>query len=117
MKKQFIFILLLNFIFGQTDLLWIEVSGDTVTIHHDNTERNCGVLFDFSVTFLDSNIIEIVEVDTGDIAFCVCEFDLELIIGGLSAGTWTAEIYGQDLDNNGETEYFGVVEFKILVQL
>ena len=116
MKKQFIFILLLNFAFSQTDSLWTEVSGDTVTIHHDNTERNCGAFFDFSITFLDSNIIEIAEVDTGDMAFCNCEFDLELVIGGLSVGTWIAEIYGQDLDNNGETEYYGSVEFTIGTQ-
>ncbi|MFQ6677141.1 MAG: T9SS type A sorting domain-containing protein [Fidelibacterota bacterium] len=113
MKKQFILILLLNFAFSQTDLLWTEVSGDTVTIHHDNTERNCGSLFEFSITFLDSNIIEITEVDTGNIAFCGCEFDLELMMGGLSTGTWTGEIYGQDLDNNGETEYYGSVDFII----
>ncbi len=116
MKKQLIFVLLLNFVIGQTDSLWTEVSGDTVTIHHDNTERNCGALFDFSITFLDSNIIEITEVDTGDMAFCNCEFDLELAIGGLSFGTWTVEIYGQDLDNNGETEYYGSVEFAIVAQ-
>ena len=113
MKKQIIFILLLNFAMGQTDSLWTEVSGDTVTIHHDNTERNCGALFDFSLAFIDSNIITVVEVDTGDMAFCNCEFDLELAIGGLSVGTWIAEIYGQDLDSNGETEYFGSVEFTI----
>jgi hypothetical protein len=115
-KKQYIFILLLNFVFGQTDFLWTEVSNDTVTIHHDNTERNCGVLFDFSVTFPDSNIIVITEIDTGAVAFCVCEFDLELTIGGLSTGTWNAEIYGQDLDNNGESEYYGSVEFAINTQ-
>ncbi len=113
MKKQFIFILLFNFAFGQSDVLWTEVTGDTATIHHENTERNCGALFYFSISFIDSNIIQVAEVDTGDMAFCYCEFDLALTIGGLSAGTWTAEIYGQDLDNNGESEYFGLVEFII----
>jgi len=116
MKKQFIFILLLNFAFSQTDSLWTEVLGDAVTIHHDNTERNCGALFDFNVVFIDSNIIEIAEVDTGDMAFCNCKFDLELVIGGLSVGTWIAEIYSQDLDNNGATEYYGSVEFTIGTQ-
>ncbi|MCP4710286.1 MAG: hypothetical protein GY869_16815, partial [Planctomycetes bacterium] len=71
------------------------VQGDTATIWHTDTYRNCGSLFTMDVQISD-NLITITEVDTGEAMFCMCYFDLSVTIGPLEPGDYTAEIYSTD---------------------
>jgi len=90
-----IIILLPGFLFSQYDSIFVEVNGDTATINHLNTERNCGSLFVMDVEFDDFQIT-VTEVDTGDFAYCLCYFDLSVTIAGLEPGIYNVDIYGTD---------------------
>ncbi len=94
-KKLFFVVLLLTGLWSQTDNIYTTISGDTVTIHHDQTRRNCCSLFDLQVT-VDDSIITVTEVDTGEYCYCECSFDLSVAVTGLAAGNYTVEVFGTD---------------------
>jgi len=78
------------------DSLFTSLSGDTLTIHHQQTERNCGALFTFDVSILE-NTITVTEVDTGEQVWCTCYFDLSVSITGLDPGNYEVEVWGHDM--------------------
>ncbi len=81
------------------DSLYTSISGDTLTIHHDRTERNCGALFTWDVNMLD-NLITVTEIDTGDQAWCMCYFDLEVSLTGLNPGTYQIDVWSNDIGSD-----------------
>jgi len=88
--------LLLASIGFSQDSLYTSISGDTLTIHHDRTERNCAALFVWDVNILD-NLITVTEVDTGDQVWCMCYFDLEVNLTGLSPGSYQIDVWSDDI--------------------
>jgi len=98
MRTYGIYILIL-FFFGslsaQFDSLYVTVSGDTATIWHTLTYRNCGSLFVMDVQ-LEDTLITVTEVDTGAPAFCNCYFDLSVTIGPLDPGFYTVQVFSTD---------------------
>ena len=78
------------------DSLFTTISGDTLTIHHQQTERNCAALFTYEVEML-ANLITVTEVDTGDQVWCMCHFDLEVSLIGLDPGTYQIDVWSNDL--------------------
>lgn len=91
-------VILLSAVSAQ-DSLYTSISGDTLTIHHDGTERNCAALFTWDVNLLD-NLITVTEVDTGDQAWCICYFDLEVSLTGLNPGTYQIDIWSNDIGSD-----------------
>ncbi|OQY29863.1 MAG: hypothetical protein B6244_02580 [Candidatus Cloacimonetes bacterium 4572_55] len=92
---------------AQTDDIYAIVDGNTATIHHDATERNCGSIFVMDVQTVD-NLITVTEVDTGMLAYCICIFDLSVTIGPLDPGTYAVDIYSTDAPDGycwGSTEF------------
>ncbi len=93
-----IFFILTSVGLGQ-DSLFTSISGDTLTIHHEQTERNCGAEFTYDVDLTD-NLITITEVDTGAMAFCMCFFDLSVSLTDLNPGTYQIDVWSDDLGND-----------------
>lgn len=90
-----IFIVLVSVGFAQ-DTLYSSISGDTLTIHHESTHRNCAALFTWDVNIVD-NLITITEVDTGGQAWCMCYFDLEVSLTGLDPGSYQIDVWSNDI--------------------
>jgi hypothetical protein len=80
---------------AQTDSIYATVQGDTATIWHIQTHRNCGSRFYMDVQ-LSGYHLTVTEVDTGFIAFCTCYFDLSVTIGPLAPGNYTVDVFGTD---------------------
>lgn len=97
------------------DLIYTEIIGDTAIIHHDETERNCASLYDMNFT-IDDNLITLYETDTaGQLAFCMCHFDLSAEISGLEAGNYFVDVYSVEggPPNFSDTLYWGSTAFTI----
>ncbi|MBC8479818.1 MAG: right-handed parallel beta-helix repeat-containing protein, partial [FCB group bacterium] len=92
-----------------SDSLYIEIQGDIVTLHHNQTYRNCGSEFDMQVD-MENFQITVTEVDLGQPAFCECYFDLSVTFGPLIPGNYALNIFGTD-DYYGE--FWGNLEFEI----
>ena len=114
--KSLSFVLLFTFVtipgvgLAQTDSIYVDIQGDTATIYHTQTYRNCGALFNMDVQMAD-NHITITEIDTGASADCMCYFDLSVTIAPLDPGYYTADIYSLELW--GDTLYWGSTSFTI----
>jgi len=113
--KAKISILSLLFLFTHNaftqDLIYATVADDSVTIHHDETERNCGSLYMMGFE-IDGNNIAIYETDTGFYAFCMCYFDLSLSINDLTSGDYQVDIYSIE-NYTPDTIYWGSTSFSI----
>jgi hypothetical protein len=87
-----------NLVFAQQDSVYSTISNDTVTIWNTDVVENCAVKFSYSVIMLDSNVIVLTETDTvGRTARCICTFDLQYQLTGLSAGHYTVDVYREYL--------------------
>ncbi len=113
MKYFSLILIFVQLSLAQSDFLWTEVSGDSVTFHHDETYRNCGALYTYDIQFGENQTLTITEIDTGDMVWCNCTFDLSVTLDGFSPGDWTAHIYALDQDQFGDTTYYGSVDFTI----
>ena len=114
---QFHFLFLLGFSFSsiaQQGIISAEVSADSVTVWHIGSERNCATVFGMEMT-LTGNHIKLLENDLyGDLAYCMCNFDLSAGIGNLTAGDYTVDVYSREAINNWDTVYWGSTFFTIL---
>lgn len=118
MKRLFLLFGLLmggTTMFAQNGSISAIVNGNTVTIWHTNTERNCGSAYEMLFTIEDKHL-DIYEKDTGAIANCFCHFDLSIIIDSLASGNYTTDVYGIEIGNSGvaeDTVYYGNTNFTI----
>lgn len=96
----------------QADTIYAVVNADTAIIRHDSYHTNCASLFVMEFNELDYHI-NVYEIDTGDIAYCLCYFNLATKIGPLSAGNYTVDVYGKWRDYPNELEWFGSTFFTI----
>ena len=110
------FVILFVLIFGfralaQQGNIFAEVTADSVTIWHTETERNCFSAFDMQME-LDGNHITLMEVDTAGFALCLCIFDLSAGIGNLEADDYLVDIYSLE-PAYPDTVYWGSTTFTI----
>ena len=99
-------------LFAQTDTIYAIVEGDSVTIHHDQTHRNCASQFLFDVR-QENFQLTVMESDTSkEWVYCLCYFDLSVGIGPLLSGEYSVEVYGTDIFT-GDTLYLGSTNFMI----
>lgn len=63
---------------GMHDLeeIHVRVNGDTVILSQDTVNRNCGAIFDMRVLLL-SDTLYWYQVDTGNVALCMCTYNLK----------------------------------------
>jgi hypothetical protein len=93
-------------------LLSAEVHGDTVILKNDTVYRNCGALYTMEVTNPGNDTLIWMQTDTGDVAYCYCNFDLSVSLDSLSPGDYVVKVYYTDLVYN-DTCYIGLVPFTI----
>mgnify|MGYP002638502685 FL=1 len=79
--------------------LYTSISNDTLTIHHTGTERNCAALFTWDVSIVD-HLITVTEIDTGDQAWCMCHFDLQVSLTGLDPGSYQIDVWSNDIGSD-----------------
>ena len=104
------FLLISGITYAQTDSIYVTVQGDTATIWHTQTYRNCAFMCTMDVQLTDYQIT-VMEVElTGPWANCNCYFDLSVTIGTLEAGYYTVDIFSS---YSGDTLYWGSTSFTI----
>lgn len=114
MKKIILFILVCLFQFSliaQNDSIYVVVNGNIATIHQDGTVRNCGALYEMIITKNGQDITWL-QKDTGDVAYCLCHFDLSVTIGPLDPGNYLVGVYSTEIVSS-DTIYWGSVSFSI----
>lgn len=93
-------------------VLSAEVYGDAVLLKNDTVERNCGALYTMEISSPASDTLIWLQHDTGDVAYCYCNFNLSITIDSLSPGNYVVKAYYSDLVYN-ENCYIGSVTFTI----
>jgi hypothetical protein len=79
----------------QSESLFVEMSGDTVTIWNKGVWENCAFVVEFSTEINDS-LITIVEHDTvTDQVTCTCAFDLNVKLTNLEKREYIVKVYRQ----------------------
>lgn len=108
-------IFLSNIAIGQLqDSIYAVAIDDSVTIWHKYTNRNCATIFGMDVQ-INGNHIDLYEVDLyGQIAYCMCNFNLSATITDLDPGFYTVDVYSSEAMNNWDTVYWGSTDFTIL---
>lgn len=75
------------------DRVWVEVTGDLVTVHHEDAEFNCCPVLEHHVV-MSGAVIDIFEVELQGLCLCVCCFDLMHALVDLAPGTYTVRVWG-----------------------
>lgn len=75
----------------------VTVSGSSATIRHEDALANCASKLKMNAS-LTGATIEVQEVITnpGELAYCVCNFDLEVIVSNLAPGSYTVKVFDPD---------------------
>jgi hypothetical protein len=84
----------------QIEYVW---SNGILNFFHHNAEFNCSFTFGFSVEQV-GDTLRLFErnVTTEDPVFCICTYGLQATIGGLSPGTYVAEVYRRDITEESD---------------
>jgi len=76
---------------------YVTVEGDSVEFGMMNLSRNCGAEFVMNVELTD-NIFNITAIDSGGMALCgSCNFDVQVVVGGIEPGNYEAYFYTYDI--------------------
>jgi Secretion system C-terminal sorting domain len=84
---------ILTTVYAQTDSVYVQIAGDTVTIWDRNAHENCciGVVMSSEIR---SDSIVVVEHDTStNYCYCLCYFDFSFSLTNLSPGTYHVSVY------------------------
>lgn len=77
-----------------------EASGGTVTVHHLDAYYNCASKLQLQVTVSQSEIlIQEVITNPGELARCMCRYDLSVPVAGLAPGPYKVTV--QDIEGKG----------------
>jgi len=98
-------------VYSQNETIYAEVNDNTATIWQTGTERNCGSIYEMLIT-LDDFHLQWLQQDTGDLAYCMCNFDLSVTVGPLASGTYYVDVFHTEVDNP-DTIYDGSTTFEI----
>ena len=114
MKKPITYLILFFFpftLFAQRDgNIFAEVDSNYVTLWQTNTSRNCGCYYTMDVT-TENLQIDWYQINIGDGAFCMCNFDLSVTIGPLLPGNYNTDVFSREL--SPDTIYQGSTSFTI----
>ena len=114
MKKYIGFILLFFlpiFSYAQNGILYAEVDSNYVTLWHTGTQRICGASYEMEI-FIDNSQIDWLQHNIGEMAYCVCNYDLSVTIGPLSDGQYAVNVSSIEL-TGPDTIYYGTIQFEI----
>lgn len=75
------------------DVVWAEVEGDQVTVHHESAEFNCCPVLEYEVV-QNGYEVDIYELEVEAQCLCVCCFDLMHALVDLAPGTYTVRVWG-----------------------
>jgi hypothetical protein len=79
--------------------------GDTVTILHEDARYNCASRLALEATVSGNQIVVQEKItNPGELAFCICDYDLSVQVKGLPAGTYTVSITDADGNPAGTAE-------------
>ncbi len=83
-----------------------KVSGGNVTILHDDARYNCASKLKLDAT-VAGNVITVTETiaNPGELARCMCNYDLQLELKGLAAGTYTVQVIDAEGKDAGATSF------------
>lgn len=116
----FLFLLLPVLSYAQTacggfmyeGILKSKVNANAVTLIDDSVCRPCGIEYEMHLEFLPDNKINWIQYNVGNIAFCMCHYNLSTTLDSLSPGIYTVSVF----DQWGETEaaqFIGNISFQI----
>ena len=74
------------------DVVWAEVEGDQVTVHHESAEFNCCPVLEYEVV-QNGYEVDIYELEVEAQCLCVCCFDLMHALVDLAPGTYTVRVW------------------------
>ncbi|MCP4547725.1 MAG: hypothetical protein GY835_14790 [bacterium] len=78
---------------GLADEIWLDITGNTVTLHHSNAQYHCAAEVDLEVQFF-CTAIAAYEIDLAEwAAYCICRFDLEFEFDVPEAGDYTLVLF------------------------
>jgi len=98
---------------GDAGALRAEVLNNSVILHNDTACRNCGTLYSMEITSLGNHQLSWLQRDTGQAAYCLCNFNLSVTVDSLEAGIYTTSVYYTAAETD-ETVYVGAVSFEII---
>ncbi len=121
--RNSLIILLMSFctIYGQDNSPYAIVVEDTVEFRMPGLIRNCGAYFIMEAE-LDNYVFTITGIDSGDMATCgSCTYDVDMIVGGIENGEYTALYYTYDVCGYDEstwetvrdTTFIGETQFSV----
>jgi|GEM_PF-1171596 len=114
MKKSILPLLLLVFGlngYSQSNITAM-VEGNIVTVIQTGTQRNCGARYHMDV-YQEGLLVQWFQVDTGAIAFCMCDFDMSVIFGPMDPGNYTCDVYSLEKSSPGDTTFQGSCTFNV----
>jgi len=79
--------------------------GDTIHVAHKLTYVCCAELV--LTTTQEGSTIRILERNTGEICRCVCDYEVDADITGLSAGVYQVEVWGVEYEDVHTPELLG----------
>jgi hypothetical protein len=79
--------------------------GDTIHVAHKLTYVCCAELV--LTTEQEDNTIRLLEKNTGEICRCMCDYEVEADITGLSAGVYQVEVWGVEYEDVHTPELLG----------
>ena len=97
---------------GDAGILKAEVLNNSVILHNDTVCRNCGALYSMQITSPGNHLLSWLQRDTGQAAFCLCDFNLSVTVDSLEAGIYTTFVYYNAAETD-DTVYVGSISFEI----
>jgi hypothetical protein len=113
----FIFLVLPFAVWAKWDpygILSAEVNGNSVTLKNDSVQRNCASYYAMEVIQLEGDTLAWYEQDLGEVAYCMCNFNLSVMLDSLNPGNYFVKTFFTDLPYpDGDTIYIGLISFTI----
>jgi hypothetical protein len=111
MYRHIFLLLLFASNMASAEEVYVETDGSMATVWNTAAIRNCGFQAMMQIE-QDGNHFTLTEVDTGQVAFCICFFDLSATIGPLSPGDYTVAVFS--LCQYEPLTFRGSAEFEII---
>jgi len=83
-----------SFVTGSIDA---SIQGDTITVRHEDAYYNCASKLKLDATVVDAEIlVQETITNPGELALCMCNYDLEAQVKGLAAGSYSIKVLDVD---------------------
>jgi hypothetical protein len=113
---HFLFFFLVILVFekpalAENDSLFALVQDNRVTLWDMDAHRNCGSMYVMEID-RENQLINWIQRDTGDYAYCYCTFDYSVTFGPLEAGLYSVNVYYTEPDDSS-LNVVGISSFNI----